>query len=242
MSPFGKVYNYILLLKNLYNYYNYSLNNDDYDCILLDDLLISIEKCGAVMIKFCQWITPKLELIYLESNNIINSNKPKWLLKLEQFYEKCPEHSKEYTIEEYKKVFKEDISEKYELLEVIGSGSIGQVYLINEKKTNIKKVLKILHPDVRSQINFFKYFLNLVLFLPCIKKKIVEFAPFNIFEFINQFTEQTDLVNEGNNIIKARELSGKNGILYFRASTTGKVCAKTKEGEFQLNDALHENN
>ena len=50
------------------------------------------------------------------------------------------------------------------------------------------------------------------------------------------------LVNEGNNIIKARELSGKNGILYFRDSTTGKVCAKTNEGEFQLNDALHENN
>ena len=47
------------------------------------------------------------------------------------------------------------------------------------------------------------------------------------------------LLNEGNNIIKARELSGKNGILYFRDSTTGKVCAKTKEGEFQLNDALH---
>ena len=50
------------------------------------------------------------------------------------------------------------------------------------------------------------------------------------------------LLNVGNNIIKARELSGKNGILYFRDSTTGKVCAKTKEGEFQLNDALHENN
>ena len=50
------------------------------------------------------------------------------------------------------------------------------------------------------------------------------------------------LLNEGNNIIKARELSGKNGILYFRDSTTGKVCAKTNEGEFQLNDALHENN
>ena len=50
------------------------------------------------------------------------------------------------------------------------------------------------------------------------------------------------LLNEGNNIIKARELSGKNGILYFRDSTTGKVCAKTKEGEFQLNAALHENN
>lgn len=50
------------------------------------------------------------------------------------------------------------------------------------------------------------------------------------------------LLNEGNNVVKARELSGKNGILYFRDSTNGKVCAKTNEGEFQLNDALHENN
>ena len=50
------------------------------------------------------------------------------------------------------------------------------------------------------------------------------------------------LLNEGNNIVKARELSGKNGILYFRDSTTGTVCAKTNEGEFQLNDALHKNN
>ena len=50
------------------------------------------------------------------------------------------------------------------------------------------------------------------------------------------------LLNEGNNIVKARALSGKNGILYYRDSTTGKVCAKTNEGEFQLNDALHKKN
>lgn len=50
------------------------------------------------------------------------------------------------------------------------------------------------------------------------------------------------LLDEGKNIVKARELSGKNGILYFRDSTTGKVCAKTNEGQFKLNTALHENN
>ena len=38
------------------------------------------------------------------------------------------------------------------------------------------------------------------------------------------------LLDEGKNIVKARELSGKNGILYFRDSTTGKVCAKKNEG------------
>ena len=50
------------------------------------------------------------------------------------------------------------------------------------------------------------------------------------------------LLDEGKNIVKARELSGKNGILYFRDSTTGKVCAKINEGQFKLNTALHENN
>ena len=50
------------------------------------------------------------------------------------------------------------------------------------------------------------------------------------------------LLDEGKNIVKARELSGKNGILYFRDSTTGKVCAKKNDGQFKLNTALHENN
>ncbi len=50
------------------------------------------------------------------------------------------------------------------------------------------------------------------------------------------------LLDEGKNIVKARELSGKNGILYFRDSTTGKVCAKINDGQFKLNTALHENN
>lgn len=50
------------------------------------------------------------------------------------------------------------------------------------------------------------------------------------------------LLDEGKNIVKARELSGKNGILYFRDSTTGKVCAKINDGKFKLNTALHENN
>ena len=50
------------------------------------------------------------------------------------------------------------------------------------------------------------------------------------------------LLDEGKNIVKARELSGKNGILFFRDSTTGKVCAKINEGQFKLNTALHENN
>ena len=50
------------------------------------------------------------------------------------------------------------------------------------------------------------------------------------------------LLNENDKIVKARELNGKNNMLYFRDSVSGKVCAKNKEEEFKLNKALHDNN
>ena len=50
------------------------------------------------------------------------------------------------------------------------------------------------------------------------------------------------LLNENDKIVKALELNGKNNMLYFRDSVSGKVCAKNKEEEFKLNKALHENN
>ena len=43
-------------------------------------------------------------------------------------------------------------------------------------------------------------------------------------------------------IVKAIELSGKNNILYFRDSMTGKVCAKSNKKKFKLNKTLHDNN
>ena len=47
---------------------------------------------------------------------------------------------------------------------------------------------------------------------------------------------------EEEKIVKAIELSGKNNILYFRDSMTGKVCAKSNKKKFKLNKTLHDNN
>ena len=47
---------------------------------------------------------------------------------------------------------------------------------------------------------------------------------------------------EEEKIVKAIELSGKNNILYFRDSMTGKVCAKSNKNNFKLNKTLHDNN
>ena len=49
-------------------------------------------------------------------------------------------------------------------------------------------------------------------------------------------------VLENNKVLKALELSGKNGILYFRDSLSGKVCARPNKGKFRLNEVLHDNN
>lgn len=49
-------------------------------------------------------------------------------------------------------------------------------------------------------------------------------------------------VLEDNKVLKALELSGKNGILYFRDSLSGKVCARINKGNFKLNEVLHDNN
>ena len=49
-------------------------------------------------------------------------------------------------------------------------------------------------------------------------------------------------VLENNKVLKALELRGKNGILYFRDSLSGKVCARPNKGNFRLNEVLHDNN
>ena len=47
---------------------------------------------------------------------------------------------------------------------------------------------------------------------------------------------------EENKVVKAMELSGKDAILYFRDSLSGKVCAKPNKSKFKLNKVLHDNN
>ena len=201
MSWFCKLCSHLKLINNLRIYYNYYQQNNKCNGILLDKILNNVTECGAVMIKFCQWITPKLELIYSEDIDIIADKKPAWLLKMEQYYENCENHSLEYTKQEYYRVFNEDPEEIYEFEKIIGSGSIGQVYLVTNKKTNEKEVIKILHPNVKDQIHFFDKFLRFLLYFPCINNKVISLFPFDIFQFIKDFKLQTNFINEANHIL-----------------------------------------
>lgn len=206
------VYNYISLLCSINNYINNYNNTGNHSDILLDIVIDNINKCGSVAIKFTQWSLPKLEILY-DNNN--NNNKSPWLIKLEQYYENCNTHSLEYTIDEYKNTFNNELTDDYEIIDTIGSGSMGQTYLIKDKpmtdyQKNNHYVLKILHPNIKNEIKFFKKFYNIIKYFPKARSLLKNKFPFDINTFITQFNEQSNLVHESNNLLKMKEFYKDN--------------------------------
>ena len=203
-------YRYTKLIYSIHNYiYNYNLNNS-HNILLLEDVIENIKSCGSVAIKFCQWITPKLEIMYLEDDDILDGIKPLWLKKLEDFYENCENHDLKYTLKKYRDDFNENLTENYEILDTIGSGSIGQVYLLKDKPLTRfsdpnKYVMKILHPDVHNDIYYFRIYFNLIRHISFIKNILNSKFPFDINSFIDTFEEQSNFINESNNLLKFQE-------------------------------------
>ncbi len=211
------LYNYIQLILSVRNYIHVYERTSDHNIVLLDTIIQRISSCGSVAIKFCQWVTPKLELMYTEENELLNKDrtKPLWLRRLEAFYENCDNHSIDYTIEEYETIFHENFNETYEILEIIGSGSIGQVYLIQEKPlkeytTPKKYVMKIIHPNVNYEIQFFKKFYSFLTWIPCINNQFKTKFPFDINQFIKQFEQQSNFIQESNHLLQFHEFYKDN--------------------------------
>ena len=116
--------------------------------VVLNIIVNNIKKSGPFLIKLVQWTLPKIENMY-----DINPNNKEygWFFKFEELYENCDFHSLEYTKKVFQREFKEDLNDKYNSIEEIASGSIGQVYKIIDKKGN-EYAMKILHPNVHSQV------------------------------------------------------------------------------------------
>ena len=196
------VWDYVSLTKQLYNLYNrYQVNQDletDEIHSMIDNITTKITDCGSVWIKFTQWATPILELMYAKEVKI----KPYWLQKLELFYENCPVHDIHYTKEIYRREFNEELDDYYELGEVIGSGSIAQVYKLTDKITRKEYAMKIIHPDVNYQLSITKRFIDIILYFPCIRNTIYGIFPIDCKLFFNQFEEQINMNQESNNLMK----------------------------------------
>ena len=125
----------------------------------------------------------------------------KILNMLSNVYENNLNQDIKYTNKIYKYQFNKEISDEYDIVDVIGSGSIGQVYKIKCKKSGEKYVMKVKHPNIESQItlfrNIFKYIYNIKIF----NKLFYKYFPFNLIDFLDDFYKQSDFINESNNIL-----------------------------------------
>ena len=180
---------------------------------LLDQIISQINDCGPVAIKLTQWILPKIELIITDSVDIQHNKKLECISKLETLYENCMIHDMSITKQMYQQSFQKDFDCEYRSLDILGSGSIGQAHLIQNKTTLHKYVMKIIHPRVREDIIYFKkcylflkYFLNCI---PCVDNYI-DLFPFDLEEFIKDFTQQSDFINESNNLLQFHHYFEKN--------------------------------
>tara|TARA_B100001093_G_scaffold286404_1_gene273566 strand:+ start:887 stop:2344 length:1458 start_codon:yes stop_codon:yes gene_type:complete len=194
------IYSYSRLCWNVNNYYNDYIRSNEHNLELLKNITDLIIDCGSVTIKFCQWITPKLELIYLDETSD-SKEKPLWLKQLEKFYEDCPNHEDTITKEIYNQEFNDNFDDLYTIKRIIGSGSIGQVYLVYNKEKKREEVIKVLHPNIEDQISFFKRILSFFYSLPIISSRLKKFFPVDTSQFINDFEEQIDLINEANHLL-----------------------------------------
>ena len=167
----------------------------------IDILFNRINHCGAVCIKFSQWLLPIIDNYYIKDDE-----KPRWFSHFEKIYDKCLTHSDEYTKQIYNNDFLKDntngieFDEKYELLELIASGSIGQVYKIRKLITNEIYAMKVVHPHVSEQIKHFKIILKTILLIPYFRNYLKYNLPIDLRGFIDEFHIQTNMINEANNM------------------------------------------
>lgn len=182
---FNIIYNYINLLTNLFYVFYYSIDINE-DIKLLNNIKNNIDNIGGIGIKCVQWFMPYYKLLN-PCNNVTK--------KFNIYFDDCNYHSIEHTEYIYKRNFNKSIYDKYNIIKLLGSGSIGQVYLIENKITKKKYALKVLHPDINIQVYIFKIFYIIFKLFVNINKYI----PIkNIDLLVDDLTNQLNLENEYN--------------------------------------------
>ena len=189
---FRTIYNYYRISNIVSILYNCYIENNTIDELNIIKLYDIVRTSGCVCVKFFQWILPIIEVNMKEI--------PGWFKILEKIYDNCVVHDKEHTLNIFKKENGYDFNERYELQDVIASGSIGQVYKIKEIYTDKILALKVLHPNVRGDIWYFKIFSKIILWIPRFKRLLMNYLPVDISGFIKEFNEQTDMINEAQNM------------------------------------------
>lgn len=146
------LYNYLKLFTILSytKYYNIDIKND---ISYIKSLKNSIDGCGFMMIKCVQWLLPAYDLLYPDT--LLYDN-------FKIFFDKCMIHDIRYTQKMFWNMYNTSIYDHFENLNVIGSGSTGQVYVCEHIQSHQKYAIKVLHPNVIHEYKIFKTFMHIL--------------------------------------------------------------------------------
>lgn len=182
---FFTFYNYLkLIIWGSIYFCNFKIYNESNE-FLLNILVNNIQNTNPLFIKCIQKSIPYLKLCNVDKKSVDILNK---------VYENNKYHDIDFTLKVYKKDFNENLNDKYEICELLSSGSIGQVYKIKSKKENKFFAMKVIHPNVNSHIKILKslyYLFNLE-----------KYSPFELDVFLNNFILETDFENEAKNMLR----------------------------------------
>lgn len=180
-----KLFNIIISSYYLYKCIKFNIEDETY----INNMIYYIDNSGGFFIKVVQSLIPRLEYSTTINEKIKN--------KIIKYYDNCNPHDFSYTKNIYKKEHGNELDEDYEIIKLIGSGSIAQVYKIRCKKTNNKYVLKVTHPNLTIDYYSFYIFYKLISKIFNLSKLL----PINDMDkCIKQLYSQTDLINEVNNM------------------------------------------
>ena len=196
-----RFYKYVLYFISLYSFIKYkdTIHSTKY----LNRLEKHIYNCGPIGIKLIQSL-----IMY---DNIIPESLSN---KLQYTLENCRLHSWEYTKNIYYKKFKRHIYDDFEISTsdvsdtnntnyIVGSGSIGQVYKLYSKYLQKYVAVKVKHPDITQEIQYFASTISRVL---SICSKFVTIPYKNVIDnFVNNIQKQNDFMSEVTNTQKLRE-------------------------------------
>jgi predicted unusual protein kinase regulating ubiquinone biosynthesis (AarF/ABC1/UbiB family) len=143
-------------------------------------------RCGSLAIKLLQ---------FLSMNYIIKTPEMK------EFFEKCVIHSIEDTKKMYLVDFGRPIEDTFILHEVIGSGSIGQVYRAFDKKKGVYVALKVKHPGINKMVHCFIGIIRSVLYV----MKYFNSYSYIILEYTHTIALQLDYTLETENTKKLKK-------------------------------------
>ena len=163
----------------VYSLYRLNLQQTDSNINYVKE---TANRCGPIAIKL-------LQFIIMSAPDLIKTTKLNFVFE-ENFV-----HKIECTEKMYLKDFKRDINQYYTNLEVVGSGSLGQVYRAFCKTTNQLVAIKVKHPGINENVNKSVLAIKIVCFI---------LRPINRFhsifmEYINNIYLQIDYIQEAKN-------------------------------------------